>query len=240
MRFKRILAIASAIALMSPNLTVFAAGVGEVSSFEFNYMPYYGFTTTYVGAKPEGAPSKRLVRIDWSTDRGDPMIQGGNFRYDGDGHIVSTGGTTTYTYDRDGHVIRCENPYSWCDMEWQDGKLIRETYSNAKGQYGFSTFTYSDGKISNQHSEWFVNGGSTSDSAFLYDANGNLIQQGNDRYYAYDAEGRLISMHIDRGDSIPLEFVFTYDSDGYLSRITQLHYDDIYSAFQDLQYETIG
>ena len=243
MKLKRILASTVAAVLMATNMTSFAAGVGQVSSFEFDFMPYDGFTTTYVGTIPAGTPNKRLVRIDWSTDRGDPMIQGGNFTYDNNGNITSKGGTTTYKYDKDSHVIWSGNQYGWSDKEWSNGKLVRETYSNSKGQYGFSTFTYQGDKINNQHSEYALNGGQTFDTSFVYDANGNLTQQGNSgnvRNYTYDTEGRLISVHVDRGSNQPLDYLFTYDNDGYLSRITQLHYDDNFSGFMDMIYETIG
>ena len=243
MRLIRVLASMFASVILAANMTAFAAGVGQVSSFEFDFMPYDGFTTTFVGTIPSGTPNKRLVRIDWSTDRGDPMIVGGNFTYDNNGNILSKGGTKTFKYDKDGHVIWSGDQYSWCDMEWSNGKLVRETYSNKNGQYGASTFTYEGNKLKGEHSEWALNGGHSDDYSFLYDENGNLIQQGNSgnvRNYTYDTEGRLISVHIDRGSNQPLDYLFTYDNDGYLSRITQLHYDDNFSGFMDMIYETIG
>lgn len=230
------------------NVHAATADVGQVSSYEFDWFHLPDYVTTYTGKVPKSTPTKRVVRTAWGSTEGVYYMGKGKYKYDSKGNI-SKGAGRVFKYDKNGNLIKeillqsNGKVASWTEYDVDsNGQILRASHKNkSEGEYGYSTYTYKKGRVVKCHSAFI--GGREANIKYKYNSVGNLTTVVSADYkntYTYDANGRLTAVHIDRGSNSALDYQFSYDNDGYLARITQLHYTDGVDAYTDFIYETIS
>ncbi len=211
----------------------------------------YEYSNVYLGTR--GTVTKRLVGTTYTH-----WGQTYNYKvvgYDEAGRLsiisdVSAGSSEidTYQYDSQGRLIR-RNVYvgnnlcSWTVYTRNaQGQIIRSNSYNDRAPSGdgyfFMNYQYSGGKLVHIDMTSYVNGGSNGTIDFTYDAVGNMtsiISQYYTEVLEYDALGRLVSLSVYRGGQLGESRKFTYDQDGFITRID--HSSGIVYHFF---YETVG
>lgn len=238
--------------LLFPVHTSAAHGPGLVTWEELvnSWSPQHPeYSNVYFGTP--AAPSKRVIATNYYY-RGRRSTGGDSFYgYDAFGNMVSaiqmagtSMGVETFEYDSQGRVTR-HNIYSYNGTQlssWtiysrnEQGQIIRATSYNEDSPsgdgYGHVDYNYSGGRLVSYNSAFRFGSGMIYGSVqFGYDAFGNLVTEVSDNYaniMEYDSLGRLVKGYTYRGGALDRTAIFSYDKDGYLSKIVDGNVTSVY------------